>query len=513
MGSQENHSRGGIVEDERAAARSDQNEETVPLVSAEQDLKRTKRHQGVQVSKGKMYTLLGTILVLFGLLVANTFTDWQAFRGVLQVERENVDVTGLVPEEVVRPLQLVNAEQAQADFEVDEQIAIEEVLSQSHSANVVLGKEEKQKKKKDKKKKAETKTEAAPEVAVGGGSDNEVDGIRAQIQAVKKRMAENKGASGEARRQNEVDRREVEALERRLRKATGSTDKYDPEREKQRREKYKRLEKRREEAKVARKISLDPEVERIVNSFDGDLRPPEYCFTSPKGNPARPKQDAASGGGGGAKGRGLLRRRRKRNKNRPSTGGGRVPPDWAVLPLNASQAILRVAAEKYPCLILHKDCFDTSYYSGAKKLRQWYEKAYFAKSKLTWEERLEKLEDFSKLRLGTCAVVGNADNTIKGKFGKEIDEHDFVIRYNVITKPFEEAIGKKTDGLFDKMNYLGTEFAPDTTPTTFNLFPKVGNSREKVIEFFSVAMRVLTSPRPSTHHLAINHIETRLDTV
>lgn len=184
-----------------------------------------------------------------------------------------------------------------------------------------------------------------------------------------------------------------------------------------------------------------------------------------------------------------------------------------MLPLNASQAILRVAAEKYPCLILHKDCFDTSYYSGAKKLRQWYEKAYFAKSKLTWEERLEKLEDFSKLRLGTCAVVGNADNTIKGKFGKEIDEHDFVIRYNVITKPFEEAIGKKTDGLFDKMNYLGTEFAPDTTPTTFNLFPKVGNSREKVIEFFSVAMRVLTSPRPSTHHLAINHIETRLDTV
>ena len=83
----------------------------------------------------------------------------------------------------------------------------------------------------------------------------------------------------------------------------------------------------------------------------------------------------------------------------------------------------------------------------------------------------------------------------------------------MITKPFEEAIGKKTDGLFDKMNYLGTEFAPDTTPTTFNLFPKVGNSREKVIEFFSVAMRVLTSPRPSTHHLAINHIETRLDTV
>ena len=83
MGSQENHSRGG-VEDERAAARSDQNEDTVPLVSAEQDLKRTKRHQGVQVSKGKMYTLLGTILVLFGLLVANTFTDWQAFRGAVQ---------------------------------------------------------------------------------------------------------------------------------------------------------------------------------------------------------------------------------------------------------------------------------------------------------------------------------------------------------------------------------------------------------------------------------------------
>ncbi|QDZ20200.1 hypothetical protein HOP50_03g27180 [Chloropicon primus] len=429
----------------------------------EHEWRKTKRSENAQVSKVKMYSLLVTILLLFGVLIGNQVSDWSAFTKTVQAEKEVVKVGDMVEKEVKRDL--VNAEAALVEFEVEEEIRKEEVEEALAAAT-------KKKKKKDKEKKSKGDSASS---ASGGKEAKELSAEAAklaeEIKAGKQRMAENQRRTGEERRQYELDRREVEKLEREFRAATGSTDKYDREREKKRKKKYQAIKKHMEESKAGRKIVLDPEVQKVVDDFDGSLKPPEYCYKSPKGNAARPKEDVASGAPAGRRTL-LRRRRRKRQKNRASTGGERVPPDWAVLPLNVSREILHVSAEKYPCLILHQDCFDETYNSGAKKLRQWYEKAYFVKSKMKWEEKLSKLEDFKKLRLGTCAVVGNADNVIKGKFGEEIDEHDFVIRYNVITKPFQEAVGSRSDGLFDKMNYLGTEFAPDTTPTTYNLFPK-----------------------------------------
>ena len=92
---------------------------------------------------------------------------------------------------------------------------------------------------------------------------------------------------------------------------------------------------------------------------------------------------------------------------------------------------------------------------------------YFKRSKLTQEEKISKTPSFASLKLGSCAIVGNADNVIKAKYGKQIDEHDFVVRYNVPTKQYKEAVGTKTTALFDKINYKG-----DAKPTMFNLFPK-----------------------------------------
>ena len=85
----------------------------------------------------------------------------------------------------------------------------------------------------------------------------------------------------------------------------------------------------------------------------------------------------------------------------------------------------------------------------------------------TKEEKVARLPDFSALRLGSCAIEGNADNVLKGKYGKEIDEHDFVVRFNVVTKPYKEAVGTKAHGIFYKTNYKS-----DLKPKMFNFFPK-----------------------------------------
>ncbi len=68
--------------------------------------------------------------------------------------------------------------------------------------------------------------------------------------------------------------------------------------------------------------------------------------------------------------------------------------------------------------------------------------------------------------------MGIADNLLRGKYGKQIDEHDFVVRFNVVTKPYKEGVGSFASALFIKPNYQDTPFARDLDPTMFNFFPK-----------------------------------------
>lgn len=46
----------------------------------------------------------------------------------------------------------------------------------------------------------------------------------------------------------------------------------------------------------------------------------------------------------------------------------------------------------------------------------------------------------------TCAIVGSAPNILDKKYGKEIDDHDFIIRSNAARiEGFEEWVGSRTD--------------------------------------------------------------------
>ena len=58
------------------------------------------------------------------------------------------------------------------------------------------------------------------------------------------------------------------------------------------------------------------------------------------------------------------------------------------------------------------------------------------------------------------------------RYGKEIDEHDFVVRFNVITKPYKQGVGSFASALFIKPNYHTGPFKRDLDPTRFNIHPK-----------------------------------------
>lgn len=45
-----------------------------------------------------------------------------------------------------------------------------------------------------------------------------------------------------------------------------------------------------------------------------------------------------------------------------------------------------------------------------------------------------QLPDLAPGSLGSCAIIGNADNLLRHRWGREIDMHDFVVRFNVKMK-------------------------------------------------------------------------------
>ena len=108
---------------------------------------------------------------------------------------------------------------------------------------------------------------------------------------------------------------------------------------------------------------------------------------------------------------------------------------------------------------------------------------------------IERLPEFKPGDLGTCAIIGNADNLLKHKWGPEIDQHDFVVRFNVKMKVhlprralcalaivvdsnvryrsaqgFEPHVGTKTGGLWTKPHYVDRKEDGDQKPSRFGLF-------------------------------------------
>ena len=443
------------------------------LVSQEQQLKRDKRGETYELSKAKMYSVLFTILVLFGLLIATNLRDWRAFRDQESVE---VEVVGNVIDQVMSKevkIELINPEAVEQEAEqVEEALAVmaeiqadeekqkreEERRKKQESERdndaETLERSEKLTKKKGKEKAGKEREKDKLKRKKGGGS---VKCQRESTESIMKKKIEYEKfktilkkmtiKTSSDRRKYDVEKSKVEKLFTAMNEAQCITISSNSQGKKKSQGKYKNLRERYYRALENRNITLPPEVEEMVKNYDGSLKPPEYCYTSPKGNKAYPREPEM--------------KKKKKEAN-----------EIKELDLKTAQEILRIGSVDYNCLILHQDCMNQTYNKQAEKYWRAYNKSFFKNSKLSDEEKLGRLQDFKKLRLGSCAIVGNADNVIKGKYGKEIDEHDFIIRYNVITKPYQEAVGSRTDGLFDKIGYIGTEFAPDVSPTRFNLFPK-----------------------------------------
>ncbi len=193
---------------------------------------------------------------------------------------------------------------------------------------------------------------------------------------------------------------------------------------------------------VPRDFDLPPTKQAIVDDFAGSLKPPAYCYSSPGGREVHPRE--------------------------PDSDDARN----ADLPQPVAKKILRLLGADYPCLIMNQECL------AEEETFEAYDTMFFNHSRLSRGEKIAKVPSFRELRLGTCAIVGNADNVLAGKYGEEIDEHDFVVRFNVETGHFKEAVGSKTGGMFIKVKYRMSEHHRDFAPTMFNLFPKYAHFRQ-----------------------------------
>lgn len=72
------------------------------------------------------------------------------------------------------------------------------------------------------------------------------------------------------------------------------------------------------------------------------------------------------------------------------------------------------------------------------------EKAAFIMDVIDIDNKENRIKDLFKNK--TIAVVGNSRSILEKKYGKEIDEHDIVIRFNnYVTKGYEEYVGTKTN--------------------------------------------------------------------
>jgi len=91
-------------------------------------------------------------------------------------------------------------------------------------------------------------------------------------------------------------------------------------------------------------------------------------------------------------------------------------------------------------------------------------------------EAERRLPDLARGGLGTCAVVGNADNLLAATHGAEIDRHDFVFRFNTPLKGYEAHVGRRTSGLWTKPGYsAGGKRGGDVgaqKPSRFHVSPK-----------------------------------------
>ena len=382
-------------------------------LSQDQRLRRQRNEQpkGVRVS-----SLVGAVLLLVGMLAASQLRDWRYYK------EDVADEKGHVGEFAIREIVHVEkikhqAEMAQGKLELKRLQSELDRLREEHKAaggHVVTKKQK-------------------PPKAAKGKEGKQGKGSKPKKKKVKIQVSKQEAADLAAKK---AKPNTVKALGKEGYRAYLQAD-------------YEKKMANHEKKMVPRKFQLSADLQEIVDSYDGSLSPPKYCYESPTGKSVHPRE-----------------------------------PDeedslYADLDLEVAKKILRLASAEYPCLVLSRECADDKEkHQYADRYYNHLHKMYFVNkegenSTLTREEILRRLPDFPAQKLGTCAIVGNADNVLEGKYGEEIDEHDFVVRFNVVTKPFSEFVGTKAGGMLVKTNYKDTEYKRDVVPTMYNLFPKV----------------------------------------
>ena len=376
-------------------------------LSQDQRLRRQRNEQpkGVRVS-----SLVGAVLLLVGMLAASQLRDWRYYK------EDVADEKGHVGEFAIREIVHVEkikhqAEMAQGKLELKRlQSELDRLREERKAAggHVVTKKQK-------------------PPKAAKGKEGKQGKGSKPKKKKVKIQVSKQEAADLAAKK---AKPNTVKALGKEGYRAYLQAD-------------YEKKMANHEKKMVPRKFQLSADLQEIVDSYDGSLSPPKYCYESPTGKSVHPRE-----------------------------------PDeedslYADLDLEVAKKILRLASAEYPCLVLSRECADDKEkHQYADRYYNHLHKMYFVNkegenSTLTREEILRRLPDFPAQKLGTCAIVGNADNVLEGKYGEEIDEHDFVVRFNVVTKPYKEAVGTKAHGIFYKTNYKS-----DLKPKMFNFFPK-----------------------------------------
>uniref|UniRef100_A0A061SD47 Alpha--sialyltransferase st3gal i-r2 n=1 Tax=Tetraselmis sp. GSL018 TaxID=582737 RepID=A0A061SD47_9CHLO len=175
------------------------------------------------------------------------------------------------------------------------------------------------------------------------------------------------------------------------------------------------------------------------SSIDRFLTPPRYCYYNISGGLTQPSSRRPVGG--------------------PSIG--------------LAKSIAELLAEPRPCMYYTRSCNQNLSQNVDLKGNCCFGTRYLKNFKSDKDPRfVKRLPDLKPGSLGSCAAIGNADNVLRHKWGREIDSHDFVVRFNVKLKGFEEHVGTKTDGLWTKPNYEYRKEDGDQKPSRFHVNPK-----------------------------------------
>ena len=244
-------------------------EENGRLLSEEQQLDQSQASRSSSLSAAKMYSLVSVILVLFGLLIATNLSDWRTFLGQVKEEQEIVSPVRLVENSV--KASVVNQE---AEFFTLERESLQEDLKndefkeklREEEAKEIEKAETKKGKKKGKKKKKK-KPEAWQNEEYRKSMEAKVD-LSAKVSTEQKSIIEKRSKRGSSKTKD--------YLEKQQKMRAAFDRKWDMH--------LKNMLPRED-------FELSPEKEKVVDAFSGSLKPPKYCYTSPKGKKVLPREE------------------------------------------------------------------------------------------------------------------------------------------------------------------------------------------------------------------------------